>query len=163
MATQEKPAVGYTGVNLRVDRANMANDQQVARAINVDFNKELGTASIRNGRYELADLADDVVRLIAKVNGFRFYVAGRHLYLDGAAVNLHPQLFDEGLETDIEGMRPLNDLAIWAFIADVGQRENVDFTGDGRGHSAMKKHDGTRLQKWGIGEPPGFEEVACGG
>ena len=168
MPAQEKPQNGYVGVNLRVDPANVADDKHAVRAVNVDFNKELGTASIRNGSYELADLNDDVVRLIAKVNGFRYYVAGRRLYRDGVLVDLTPQMFDAGLNTDIEGFRPLNDLAVWAFIADVGNSENINAgitvvahdgvrtsTTDGRGHSAMKKDDGTRTQKWGIGEPPG--------
>lgn len=138
---------GYVGVNLRTDRSNVANDLQVTRAINVDFSKELGTASIRNGRYELADLDDDLVRLIAKVNGFRYYVAGQSLYRDGSVVALHPKKLAATLRTEIEAFRPLNDLAIWAFLADVG------VTDDG----SMLKDDGTRTYKWGI-DPP-LEDV----
>lgn len=142
--SEEKHQNGYVGVNLRTDRANVANDLQVTRAINVDFNKELGTASIRNGRYELADLDDALVRLIAKVNGFRFYVAGQNLYRDGTAVALHPKKLASTLRTEIEAFRPLNDLAIWAFLADTG------VTDDG----SMLKDDGTRTYKWGIDPPP---------
>lgn len=180
MAEQEKPQNGYTGVNIRTDRSNVAEETHATRAVNVDFNKEIGTASIRNGRYELADLADNVVRLIAKVNSNRYYVAGQNLYRDGVAVSFFPEKLDSGLTTDIEAFRPLNDLAIWAFIADTGNREQIDspvaeFTTNsttgaitrggtftGRGHSAMKKDDGTRTFKWGIGQPPPTIKVLGG-
>lgn len=162
MAYQAQEHTGFIGVNIRTARSN-AKDQHAAKALNVDFNKELGSATVRNGMSVQADLADDVIRTIAKVNGFRFYVAGRHLYRDGSLVDLLPLVLDDGLTvaslpakptTDIEGMRPLNDTAIWAFIADLGGDDPalVEL-------GTMRKDDGTRNQKWGIAIPPRFKLI----
>ena len=157
MAFQEQQHTGFIGVNIRTARSN-TKDQHAAKALNVDFNKELGSATVRSGMSTQATLADQVVRTIAKVNGFRFYVASQNLYRDGTAIDLFPLSLDADLTTDIEGMRPLNDSAIWAFIADLGDDSTTLDTSIAE-LGTMRKDDGTRNQKWGIAVPPAFSLV----
>jgi hypothetical protein len=146
---QEKPQVGFTRVNIRTART-ATQPTDAARGINVDFNREIGTAQIRYGSTLLHQLADSFVRLLSKVNGYRFAVASQGFYRDGAAVTIKPTVLDSGLVTDLEGMRPLNDTNIWAFIADLGDR-------------AMLKDNGTVTRKWGIAPPPATFTLASGG
>jgi hypothetical protein len=137
---QEKPQIGFTRVNIRTART-ATQPTDAAKAINVDFNREIGTALMRYGSTLLHTLTDQFVRFITKVNGYRFYVANEALYRDGSNVVIKPSEIDTNDVTDIEGMRPLNDTNIWAFIADEGYR-------------AMLKDNGVLTRKWGIAPPP---------
>lgn len=146
---QEKPQIGFTRVNIRTART-ATQPTDAAKAVNVDFNRELGTAQMRYGSTLLHELTSAVVRLIAKVNGYRFYVAGQNFYRDGDQVTIKPSVMDPDLTTDIEGMRPLNDTNIWAFLADGGV-------------SSMLKDNGQLTRKWGIAPPPPTFSLALGG
>ena len=145
---QEKPQIGFTRVNIRTART-ATQPTDAAKAINVDFNRELGTAQMRYGSTLLHTLTDAIVRLVAKVNGYRFYVAGQNLYRDGNQVTIKPSVLDSELTSDIEGMRPLNDTNIWAFLADGGV-------------SSMLKDNGQITRKWGIAPPPVTFTLALG-
>jgi hypothetical protein len=88
---------------------------------------------LRAGRSNLYFVnAGEVIRQVAKVNGIRYQVSRETLYRDGEAIA--SDLSTEH-ETNFQAFRPLNDTAIWAFIAD---------------DNHMMKSDATRLFNWGI-------------
>ena len=139
-------ALGFLGVDLRRDRLSLA-DGEVARAINADFHSVFGAAVMRLGstKQHTTALSNLILRTLARVNGFRYRVAGSSLYRD--TTQLTTALQTGGGTTTIAGMRPLLDNTIWAFVADA---------------AAMRKDDGTRFYKWGIDAPTAVVSIAIG-
>jgi hypothetical protein len=135
----------FLGVNLRQERLDMA-DEDLAKAINADLNTTVGSIVLRLGRSKQfsSPLADTTIRTLAKVNGFRYQIAGRTLYRDQATV------LANGLSADLQSavmpFRPLTDTSIWAFVAD---RTN------------MRKDNGTSNYKWGIDAPSDTPVIAA--
>ena len=127
----------FLGVNLRQERTDIA-DNEVAKAVNADFNGFIGSMFLRYGRTKQFDspLNDAVIRRIAKINGYRYAVAGQSLYRD--QIRIVNGLASSNLNSTIIPFRPLADSTIWAFIAD---------------QAGMLKDNGTALRNWGIAAP----------
>jgi len=130
----------FLGVNLRQDRTDLGDDE-LAKAINCDLNTQIGTIVVRPGKTKQfsSALSDTSIRLLAKINGHRYEVAGRSVYRDQTVII--NGLLSANLKTSITPFRPVGDSNTWAFIAD---------------ESGMWKDNGTTLQGWGIA-PPGTE------
>ena len=119
-------------LNLRQETTKL-EEHELTKLVNFDISRKPGTLCLRRGREFLYSVnASDVIRQVAKVNGSRYQVAGEYLYRDGTAImrDLSPEE-----ETNFQAFRPLDDTAIWAFVAD----DNI-----------MVKDDGERLYLWGI-------------
>lgn len=134
---QPQEITRFLGVNLRQDRADLADDE-VAKAINADFNTTIGTILVRNGKSKLFSgaLTDTTIRTITKVNSIHYQVAGQSVYRNQSRIIT--DLLSANLQTSIQAFRPLSDTDIWAFIAD---------------GSVMKKDNGTNTYNWGIESP----------
>jgi len=143
----KQEATRFLGVNLRQDRMDLA-DEEVAKAVNADFNTTVGTILLRLGKTKqfTSSLSDLVIRFLAKINSKRYQVAGQSLYRDQAVII--NGLLSSDLKTTVIPYRPLNDTSIWAFIAD---------------GSLMRKDDGTNTYNWGIAAPTATPGVAAGG
>lgn len=155
LANQE--VAQFLGVNLRKQRANLA-DQEVAAAINADFNSFVGSMFVRNGmaRQFSWPLSNLTLRRIAKINGYRYQVAGGVIYRNqvplvpeglsgisggGGWISLTPIFTGTqtaSLTPTITGFRPYADSHIWAFFAD---------------STAMWKDNGSHFYPWGITAP----------
>ncbi|HYE89538.1 MAG TPA: hypothetical protein VEA38_00905 [Terriglobales bacterium] len=137
---------GFLGVNLRQDRVSLA-DAELAKAINADLHAQPGVIVLRAGRTKQNStaLADQTIRRLARINSVRYRVAANSVYrgadqiINGLSTNLY---------TTLMPFRPLNDTAIWAFIADDG---------------LMRKDDGTNTRKWGIAAPTATPSVGTTG
>jgi len=119
-------------LNLRQETTKL-QEFELTKLVNFDISRKPGTLTLRRGsELQYGVSTSDIVRQIAKVNGTRYQVAGENLYRDGAAImgDLAPEH-----ETNFQAFRPLDDTAIWAFIAD----DNI-----------MVKDDGSRLYLWGL-------------
>jgi len=127
----------FLGVNLRQERTDLA-DEELAKAINADLNTFPGSVFARNGRAKqfTGALTDTTIRLITKINGLRYQVAGQSVYRDQSRII--DGLLNANLRTSIEPFRPISDTAIWAFIAD---------------GSVMRKDNGSVTYNWGIAAP----------
>jgi hypothetical protein len=146
---QKQEVSKFLGVNLRSDRLDLA-DEECAKAINADFNTTVGTILVRRGSTKQFNtpLADLAIRFLAKVNSFRYQVAGRSVYRDQAKII--NALLSATLKSSVIPYRPFNDPETWAFIAD---------------GSIMKKDNGTSTYKWGIDPPtatPGVTTTGTG-
>jgi hypothetical protein len=136
MSEQLKEVLQIRGLNIRQESADVEDPES---RVLVDFDpfQKPGSLVIRKGRVVLlGPLPSSVLRALAKVNGFRYQIAGRAAYREAAAITF-PQLA-ENLQTQITSFRPIDDSHTWAFFAD------DDF---------MFKDDGTRTYVWGIDEP----------
>ena len=134
---QLKEITKLGGLNLRQEPADL-EDATMAQVSNLDPYRTPGTLTVRRGRELLLQgglIAK--IRTLGKVNGFRYQVAGNVLYRAGVA--LTGAILDASLETNIVGFRPLNDSAIWAFVAD---------------DAIMLKDDGSRTYLWGLDKVP---------
>jgi hypothetical protein len=119
-------------LNLRQETTKL-EEFELVKLLNFDVSRKPGTLCLRRGRdTQYTVNVGEVVRQVAKVNGTRYQVSGEYLYRDGSAIMR--DLSDER-ETNFQPFRPLDDTAIWAFIAD----DNI-----------MVKDDGERLFLWGI-------------
>src|SRR5919108_4492481 len=121
---QRESLGGFRGVNLRQDRLSLA-DEDVARAINIDFHRHPGVALLRLGSStQFSTSLGATIRRLARYNSVRYQVAGTVLYANQASLltGLHSDLF-----TTLQPLRPLNDTTEWVYIAD---------------RSAMKKTNG---------------------
>lgn len=119
-------------LNLRQETTKL-EEFELVKLVNFDISRKPGTLSLRRGsevQYSIA--SQDVVRQVAKVNGTRYQVANQNLYRAGTAIM--GDLSTEN-ETNFQAYRPLDDTAIWAFVAD----DNI-----------MVKDDGSRLYLWGL-------------
>ena len=128
---------GFLGVNLRRDRMNL-EDLELAKAINADLHTQPGTIILRLDRTKQFStaLADLVIRRLARINSKRYQVARRSVYRD--QTNIINGLLSANLFTTLMPFRPLNDTAIWAFIAD---------------DAVMRKDNGTVVRTWGLTAP----------
>jgi len=119
-------------LNLRQETTKL-EEWELVKLVNFDISRKPGTLCLRRGRdFQYVVSVSQVIRQVAKVNGFRYQVAGTQLFRDGEAIVR--ELADE-LETNIQSFRPLDDTTIWAFIAD----DNI-----------MAKDDGERTYIWGL-------------
>lgn len=119
-------------LNLRQDPQKL-EDWELVKLENLDISRKPGTLTLRRGRELLYNVSvTNSVRQVAKINGYRYQVAGEHLYRDGIAITR--DLATEN-ETNFQAFRPLDDTTIWAFVAD----DNL-----------MVKDNGTNLRLWGI-------------
>lgn len=127
----------FLGVNLRQDRLSMA-DEDVAKAINADLHTQPGVIILRKGRtaQNSSALSDLVIRRIAKINNYRYRVAGQSLYC-GDTVVLNG-ILNSNLITTMMPFRPLNDTTIWNFVAD---------------DSVMRKVNCSTVGTWGLPTP----------
>ena len=119
-----KEIIKLGALNLRQDPTKL-EEWELVKLVNFDISRKPGTLTVRRGRDFLYLVsATDIVRQVAKVNGFRYQVAGEFLYRDGAAIvrNLSTER-----ETNFQAFRPLDDTDIWAFIAD----DNLMFKDNG--------------------------------
>jgi len=138
-----KEITKLAGLNLRQETADL-EDVEASKLVNLDPFQQPGTWVVRRGRTLLVGSLSDftsanfttVVRTIAKVNEVRYQVVGRMLFRNGVAIG---EGLSNELQTTIKGFRPLNDSAIWAFIAD---------------DAGMTKDDGTNIRLWGLTELP---------
>jgi len=132
----KKEVNSLTGVNLRQDSSDL-QDSEAIFSENADIARVPGTANMRMGKSDLGDttITDLILRYLAKVNGFRYQIAGRTVYRDMVAISTDEALDDREIETSIQSFRDLNDAYIWAFIAD---------------DAVMLKDNGTVLYQWGI-------------
>lgn len=138
-----KEVTKFSGLNLRQDPSNL-QDNELVKLTNFDISRKPGSLSLRRGKEFLYTVsAANLVRQVAKVNGSRYQVAGDVLYRDGQAITygLSPEN-----ETNFQAFRPLDDTAIWAFIAD---------------DNFMIKDDGSRLFLWGIDLIPTPKPQLC--
>lgn len=144
---QKQEVTKFLGVNLRQDRLDLA-DEEVAKAINADFNTTVGSILVRRGSSKqfTTPLADTTIRYLAKVNGYRYQIAGRSVYR--AQAKIINALMSSTLKSTIVPYRPFNDPSTWAFIAD---------------GAVMKKDDGTNTYKWGIDTPTATPGVGTTG
>jgi hypothetical protein len=127
---------GFLGVNLRKERLDLA-DEELAKAINADLHTQPGTIVLRLGRTRqfTTALTDFAIRRLAKINSKRYQIAGTNVYRDQTSILSG---LSTNLITTVIPFRPLNDTAIWAFIAD---------------NALMRKDNGTNVRKWGIAAP----------
>ena len=142
LARKELP--GFQGVNLRQDRLTLA-DAELAKAINADLHTFFGVIVLRLGRRKQfsSALTDLVIRRIARINNYRYQVAGTSVYRDQSVI-INGLLSDK-LFTTMMPFRPLLDTKIWTFIAD---------------NNLMRKDNGTTTMVWGIRKPTDeFEAV----
>lgn len=144
---QSQQALKFLGVNLRAERADLA-DEECAKAINADFNSRLGSILCRPGKSKLftSPLSDLNIRTIAKINNYRYQVAGTSLYR--AQAKILAGTLSSTKKTSIVPFRPLNDDSTWAFIAD---------------RALMRKDDGTNTYQWGITAPTATPSVGTTG
>lgn len=139
MTTTVKEITHLGALNLRQESTKL-EQYELVKLVNFDISRKPGTLTLRRGKELLYDVSsanvnpnhDEVIRQVAKNNGTRYQVAGTHLYRNGVA--LIRDLATER-ETNFQSFRPLNDTAIWEFIAD----DNV-----------MGKDDGSRTYIWGL-------------
>lgn len=152
LAQAQRESRGFLGVNLRRDRLSLG-EMELARAINADLHTVLGSIRLRLGRTPVLRTAlnQHAVRRLARVNGVRYIVADDRLYrsVAGGLTSVVAQLHSSNVTT-IEGMRPLNDSTLWAFIADI-----LDGT-------VMYKDNGTTTSQWGITAPTTAPTAAAG-
>lgn len=129
---------GFLGVNLRKERVSLADDE-LARAINADLHTQPGAILLRHGRTKQfrTALTNLVVRRLAKINGFRYQVAGRAVFRDQEDILTG---LSANLITTLMPFRPLTDTTTWAFIADDAA-------------AGMRMDNGTTTQAWGIRAP----------
>jgi hypothetical protein len=141
---KELPA--FQGVNLRQDRLSLA-DVELAKAINADLHTFVGVVTLRYGRRKLfsSALTDLVIRRMAKINTYRYRVAGQSVYRD--ETRIINGLLSDRLVSTLFAFRPLNDDTNWAFIAD---------------SSRMRKDNGTTVYIWGIRQPTTVFSIAEG-
>ena len=119
-------------LNLRQETTKL-EEFECVKLVNFDISRKPGTLALRRGTdFQYSVSTVDIVRQVAKVNGTRYQVAGEDLYRAGVAIM--GNLSDEH-ETNFQAYRPLDDTAIWAFVAD----DNI-----------MVKDDGSRLYLWGL-------------
>lgn len=118
-------------LNLRQETTKL-EEYELVKLVNFDIGRKPGTLTLRRGRELLYAVASNRIRQVAKVNGFRYQVAGERLYRDGVAIT---QDLAVEHETNFQAFRPLNDSNIWAFVAD----DNL-----------MIKDNGTDTFLWGI-------------
>ncbi|OFX03533.1 MAG: hypothetical protein A3E78_08235 [Alphaproteobacteria bacterium RIFCSPHIGHO2_12_FULL_63_12] len=113
-------------------------DLELAKAINADLHTQPGTIILRLDRTKQFStaLADLVIRRLARINSKRYQVARRSVYRD--QTNIINGLLSANLFTTLMPFRPLNDTAIWAFIAD---------------DAVMRKDNGTVVRTWGLTAP----------
>lgn len=145
-----KDIKGFLGVNIRIDSVDLAESEEgvieMRKAVNVDKHTTPQVILLRKGREEQfsSALADLVIRRLGKFNNVRYQVAGVNLYRTQVDVNdYRTKDFDsDRLHTTLVSFKPLNDTAIWTFVADRG---------------TMLKDDGTNTFRWGLPLPPLFE------
>lgn len=136
MPEQIKEVLQLRGVNLRQEPSDV-EDPETRKLVNLDPFQQPGALRIRRGRSTLGGpLTDELVRAVARINAVRYQVAGRRLYRNFSAITGPYLAANE--KTNFEAFRPIDDSAIWAFIAD---------------DDWMLKADATRLFAWGIEEP----------
>lgn len=115
-------------LNLRQDPAKL-EEFELVKLSNFDVSRKPGSLVLRRGKetlYSVSAATGDIVRQIAKINGFRYQVAGDQLFRDGVAITRDLATASErtdagnlkNLETNFQAFRPLNDTTIWAFVAD---------------------------------------------
>ena len=137
---------GFLGVNLRRERMNL-EDLELAKAINADLHTQPGSILLRldkTAQFSSA-LADVVVRRLARINSVRYQVAGRSVYRN--QTKIIDGLLSANLFTTLMPFRPLNDTAIWAFIAD---------------DAVMRKDNGTVVRTWGLTAPANAPTIQVG-
>ena len=115
---ERKEITKLTGVNLRQESTDLA-DHDAQKCVNFDVSSKPGALVIRRGKTTLSSttLSDTVLRYISKVNGTRYQIAGRKVYRDMSAITADA-LHEDKIQTSIVPMRALDDVYIWAFIAD---------------------------------------------
>lgn len=135
------------GVNLRQDETDI-DDKNATKAVNLDPSVRAGSVVVRRGRSDLGGqtLSDLILRYLAKVNGFRYQIAGRKIYRDMVAITAAETLDSDQRETTIVPFRDLSDAYIWAFVAD---------------DATMLKDNGTVLYQWGIDLIPTPDPQIC--
>lgn len=139
---------GFLGVNLRKDRMNLA-DEELAKAINADLHSKIGSIVLRLGRTKqfTTALSSTAIRRLAKINGYRYQVAGTTLFRDQTSILTG---LSSNLITTLLPYRPLNDATTWAFIAD---------------DALMRKDNGSVTRKWGLATtsiPDITVSIGCG-
>lgn len=131
----------WLGLNLRAERVDL-DDKQLARSMNTDLHKFVGTILLRNGRTAQfgSALADTTIRTVFRVGAIRYQIAGTNVYRAQTSVDDYTAtaLDSATLRTSLVPFKPLNDTTTWAFIAD---------------RAVMQKDDGTNTRKWGIDAP----------
>lgn len=145
-----KDIKGFLGVNIRIDTVDLAESEEgvieMRKAVNVDKHTTPQAILLRRGRSAQfgSALADLIIRRLGKFNAIRYQVAGVNLYRTQADVNDYRATdFDsDRLHTTLVSFKPLNDTAIWTFVADRG---------------TMLKDDGTNTYRWGLPLPPIYE------
>lgn len=136
-ALKGQPSGRFLGVNLRQDRVSLA-DEELAKAINADLHSQPGVIVLRLGRtaQNTSALTDLVIRRIAKINSYRYRVAGQSVYC--GETRIINGLLSSNLITTMLPFRPFADTTIWNFIAD---------------DSVMRKVNCTTVGTWGIPAP----------
>lgn len=131
-----KEITKLTGVNLRADETDLP-EHDATKCVNLDPSVRPGSVVVRRGRTDLGGttLSDLILRYLAKVNGFRYEIAGRRIYRDMVAITADNTLDSDKVQTSIVPFRDLDDAYIWAFVAD---------------DAIMVKDNGTVLYQWGI-------------
>ena len=130
----------WLGLNIRAERVDL-DDKQLARSMNADLHKFVGTISLRNGRATQfgSALSDVVIRTVSRIGSTRYQIAGTNVYRAQTSVDDYTATaLDSTLRTSIIPFKPLNDTTTWAFIAD---------------RAVMQKDDGTNIRKWGLAAP----------
>ena len=130
----------WLGLNIRAERVDL-DDKQLARSMNADLHKFVGTISLRNGRAAQfgSALSDTVIRKVFRVGTIRYQIAGTNVYRAQSSVDDYTATaLSSTLRTTIVPFKPLNDTTTWAFIADL---------------AVMQKDDGTVTRKWGLAAP----------
>ena len=118
-------------LNLRQETTKL-EEYELVKLVNFDISRKPGTLALRRGSDLQYNVSTNIVRQVAKVNGTRYQVAGTNLFRAGSSIM--GDLSTEH-ETNFQAYRPLDDTAIWAFVAD----DNI-----------MVKDDGSRLYLWGL-------------
>lgn len=139
--TPQKPLTAegvatFLGVNLRREALSLT-DEQVVRAMNMDFHSMPGVLQARLGNRWLMDVGGGGgrVRRLTRYAARRYHVKSGNLYRDGTLIFSN---LSENWVTTFLHYRPLNDTTTWTFIAD---------------DSGMRKDDGEDLLTWGIAAP----------
>lgn len=147
---ESKDVRGFVGVNIRIDRTDLAETQEgvieLRQCVNADKHTRPHTIFLRKGRAEqFSDaLGNTTIRRLGKFNDIRYQVASTQLYRNQTAVGDYRSSTLDGtrLHTTMVGFKPLNDTAIWTFVADRGKR---------------MKDDGTNTRVWGLAVPATYE------